>query len=118
MSINFYPSIAGTNAFFKKMDVSANNVANLNTDNYKSRVCHIGQDKNGLPEINVTIDKTPGLEKPRKAGEPEGPPREMSNVNYAREAVSMIEAQAGVKANVRTLKTEGEMLASLIDIFA
>ena len=42
----------------------------------------------------------------------------MSNVNYAREAVSMIEAQAGVKANVKTLKSEGELLASLIDIFA
>ena len=66
MSINFYPSIAGLNAFFKKMDVSANNVANLNTNNYKSRVAHIGQDKNGLPETNVTIDKTPGLEKPGK----------------------------------------------------
>ena len=118
MSINFYPSIAGLNAFFKKMEVSANNIANLTTDNYKSRVAHIGQNKNGLPETHVTINKTPGLEKPRKAGEPEGPLREMSNVNYAREAVSMIEVQAGVKANVRTLESEGEMLASLIDIFA
>jgi flagellar hook protein FlgE len=42
----------------------------------------------------------------------------MSNVNYAREAVSMIEAQAGVKANVRTLESEGEMLTFLIDIIA
>ncbi|MBW2184373.1 MAG: hypothetical protein JRF49_11000 [Deltaproteobacteria bacterium] len=118
MSINFYPSIAGINAFFKKMDVSANNVANSNTDNYKRRVAHINQDKNGNPETNITIDKTPGLDNPRKSGEPEGPPRKMSNVNYAREAVSMIEAQAGVKANVRTLESKGEMLTSLIDIFA
>ena len=42
----------------------------------------------------------------------------MSNVNYAREAVRMIEAQSGVEANVRALESEGEMLASLIDIFA
>jgi flagellar hook protein FlgE len=38
-------------------------------------------------------------------------------VNYADEAVNMIEAQIGVKANVKALQTEGETLASLIDIF-
>jgi len=118
MSIDFYSSIAGINAFLKKMDVAANNVANINTDNYKRRIAHISQDKKGLPEIDITIDKTPGIEKPRKPGEPEGPPREMSNVNYAEEAVSMIEAKIGVKANVKALQTEGEILASLVDIFA
>ena len=117
MIIDFYPSIAGINAFFKKMDVSANNVANINTDNYKRRVAHVSQDKNGLPETKITIDKTSGLEKPRKPGEPEGPPREMSNVNYAEEAVSMIEAQIGVKANVKSLHIAGKTFASLVDIF-
>jgi flagellar basal-body rod protein FlgC len=116
MSIDFYASVAGINAFFKKNDVSANNVANINTDNFKRRIAHIGQDKNELPKTNITIDKTPGIEKPRKPGEPEGPPRERSNVKYANDVVSMIEAQAGVKANVKTLQSEGEMLASLIDI--
>ena len=66
MSIDLYTSVAGINAFFKKMDVTAHNVANLNTDNYKRRIPQIGQDKNGLPETKVAIDKTPGLENPRK----------------------------------------------------
>ena len=118
MSIDLYASVAGINAFFKKMDVTAHNVANLNTENYKSRIPRIGQDRNGLPEAKVTIDNTPGLENPRKAGEPEGPPREMSNVNYAKEAVSMIEAEMGVKANVKALKVAGETFGSLLDIFA
>lgn len=118
MSIDFYSSIAGINAFFDKMNVTANNIANINTDNFKRRIAEITQDKNGQPKIDITIDKTPGLEKPRKPGEPEGPPREMSNVNYAEEAVSMIEAQIGIKANVKALQTEGEISASLIDIFA
>ena len=117
MNIYFYSSIAGINAFFDKMDVTANNIANINTDNFKRRVAEITQDKNGQPHINITIDTTPGLEKPRKAGEPEKSSREMSNVNYAEETISMIEAQIGVKANVKTLQTEGEVLASLIDIF-
>jgi len=117
MNIYFYSSIAGINAFFDKMDVTANNIANINTDNFKRRVAEITQDKNDLPETNITIDNTPGIEKPRKPGESEGPPREMSNVNYADEAVSMIEAQIGVKANLKALQTEGEMLASLIDLF-
>ena len=118
MSIDLYASVAGINAFFRKMDVTAHNVANLNTDNYKRRVPHVEQDQNGLPETKVTIDKTPGLENPRKVGEPEGPPREMSNVTYAREAVSMIEAEMGVKANVTALKVAGETFGSLLDIFA
>jgi len=117
MSIDLYTSVAGINAFFRKMDVTAHNVANLNTDNYKRRVPHVAEDKNGLPETTVTIDNTPGLENPRKVGEPEGPPREMSNVNYAEEAVSMIEAEMGVKANVKALKAAGEMFGSLLDIF-
>ena len=118
MSIDFYASIAGINAFFRKMDVAANNVANINTDNYKRRIAHISQDKNGLPETKITIDNTPGLENPRKPGEPEGPPREMSNVNYAEEAVSMIEAKIGVKANVKALQISGETFGSLVDFFA
>jgi len=117
MSIDLYASVAGINAFINKMDVTANNVANLNTDNYKRRIAHISEDKNGLPATRVTIDNTPGLENPRKIGEPEGPPREMSNVNYAEEAVNMIEAEMGVKANVKALKTAGEMFGSLLDIF-
>jgi flagellar basal-body rod protein FlgC len=117
MSIDLYASVAGINAFLNKMDVTANNIANLNTDNYKRRVAHISQDKNGLPETKVTIDKTPGLENPRKAGEPGGPPREMSNVNYAEEAVSMIEAKMGVKANVKALQVADETFGSLLDIF-
>jgi flagellar basal-body rod protein FlgC len=118
MSIDLYSSVAGINAFFRKMDVAANNVANINTDNYKRRIAHISQDKNGLPETKITIDNTPGLENPRKPGEPEGPPREMSNVNYAEEAVSMIEAKIGVKANVKALQISGEMFGSLVDFFA
>ena len=118
MSIDLYASVAGINAFFKKMDVTAHNVTNLNTDNYKRRIPQIGEDKNGLPETKVTVDNAPGLENPRQVGEAEGLPREMSNVTYAREAVSMIEAEMGVKANVTALRVAGETLGSLLNIFA
>ena len=117
MSIEFYSSVAGINAFFKKMGATANNVANINTDNYKRRVAHISQDKNGLPETKITVDKTPGVENPRKPGEPEGPPREMSNVNYADEVVNRMEAKNGVKANVRALQFAKDTFDSLLDIF-
>jgi len=117
MSIEFYSSVAGINAFFKKMGVTANNVANINTDNYKRRVAHISQDKNGLPETKITVDKTPGVENPRKPGEPVGPPREMSNVNYADEVVNIMEAKNGVKANVRAMQFAKDTFDSLLDIF-
>lgn len=118
MSIEFHSSVAGINAFFRKMDATANNVANMNTNNYKRRVAHISQDKNGFPETKIAIDKTPGVENPRKTGEPDGPPREMSNVDYADEVLNMIEAKTGVKANVRSLQFTRETFDSLLDIFA
>lgn len=117
MSIEFYSSIAGINAFLRKLDATSNNVANINTDNYKRRVAHISQDKNGLPETKITIDKTPGVENPIKPGEPDGPPKEMSNVNYADEVINMIEAKNGVKANVRALQCTSDTFDSLLDIF-
>ena len=83
MDLDLYSSVAGINAFFEKNGCTAHNVANINTDNYKRKIPHVEQDKNGLPETKVTIDNTPGLENPRRVGEPEGPSREMSNVNYA-----------------------------------
>ena len=118
MSIDFYASVSGINAFFKKMDVTANNIANSRTDNYKRRVAEIIQDKNGHPKVQITTDDRPGVKKIRQAGEPDGPPQEMSNVNYAEESVNMIEADVGVKANVKVLQTQAETVSYLIDIFA
>ncbi len=57
MHIDLYSSIAGINAFFRKMDVSANNVANMNTDNYKRRVAAIGQNENGHPSPSFLVIK-------------------------------------------------------------
>ena len=68
--------------------------------------------------MQVTVDNRPGVEKIKHPGEPDGPPQEMSNVNYAEEAVNMIEAEVGVKANVKVLQTEAETISYLIDIFA
>ena len=74
--------------------------------------------KNGHPKVQITTDNRPGVEKITQPGEPDGPPQEMSNVNYAEEAVNMIEAEVGVKANVKALQTQAETVSYLIDIFA
>ena len=107
MSIDLYSSVAGIRAFFKKMDVTAHNVANINTDGYKRRIPHIQEDKNGLPDTIVTIDSTPGIEYPERAGRAGELPREMSNVNYAEEAINMMEVKS----------VAGRMFGSLLDIF-
>lgn len=100
------------------MEVTPPQWVNLNSDNYKRRILQIGEDEKGLPEKKVSIDRKPGLENQREVGEPEGPPRERSNVNYAQEVVSMIEAGVGVKADLTALKVAGETVGSLLDIFA
>jgi flagellar hook protein FlgE len=48
--------------------------------------------------------------------ERDGEVRESSNVDPAEEIVNLLTANHGFEANLKTLKTENEMLGSLFDI--
>jgi len=97
-------------ALEKKLDVTANNIANVNTDEFKkSRVIFQSGDSSG---ISVTITKvdTPGTIQPNGL--------ESSNVVLAEEFVNLITTQHSNIANVRVIETEAEMQGHILDIFA
>ena len=97
-------------ALEKKLDVTANNIVNVNTDEFKkSRT--VFQTGN-IPGVSVTISEvdTPGTMQPKGL--------ETSNVDLGEEFAGLITTQHSQTANVKVIETEGEMQESLLDIIA
>ena len=110
-------SLSALSAFRKKMDVTANNIANALTDGFKkSRVTMEEGDPNG---VNAVIDRveTQGFPKESiKDGKPVTV--EASNVDLTEELPEMVITNTAYRANLETLKTRNNMLGTLLDIFS
>jgi len=108
-------ALAGLSFFKKKMDVSANNIANTNTDDFKKSRVIATEDKTGNPQGIVEKVNTPGVPL-SSAGA--GLPRETSNVDLATEMVDTMTAQKGYIANLKTIENQEEIFDALLDILA
>ena len=83
-------ALAGLSIFKKKMDVSANNIANSSTEEFKKSRVVTTQDEQGNPVANVEKVNTPGVPLPEIAG---SGPRESSNVDLANEILDTLNAK-------------------------
>jgi flagellar hook protein FlgE len=92
-------SISGLRAFFAKQNVTADNVANMNTEDFKPSETRMNEDVNGGVYVTISKNSTPG-------------------VDLAKEMTDMMITPEGVKANLSTLKTADEMIKSVIDLKA
>lgn len=101
-------------AFSKQMNVTANNVANVNTDGFKKSRTTLQEGSFGGVRPDVDVVDTPGITKPVHEN---GETREVetSNVDLAEELTESITTQSAVKANLKTIQTADEMLGSLLD---
>ncbi len=109
-----YSAVSGINAAFKKQSASAHNVANSNTDGYKSLVASAQENENGGVKVTISKNTEPGAVYDNGYGKV----AEYSNVNYARETVEQVSNKHLFAANVASLRTYEEMTESLIDILA
>ncbi len=106
-------ALSALRAFDKKVDVTSNNIANVNTDEFKKgRVVFEDAD----PGVTVSISRvnTPGDLVPTYDGT--GRARESSNVDLPEEIVNLAISKTGFQANLKTIQAEEEMLGSLFDI--
>ena len=109
-------ALSALGAYEKKLNVTANNIANMNTDGFKkSRAVLQEADPSGVV-VNISRVNTPGSPFPPMDGT--GEIMESSNVDLAEEVVDLHTTKYGFQANLKTLKTEDEMLGSLFDILA
>lgn len=109
-----HTALSGLAAFAKQLEVSAHNVANVNTDGFKrSRTEFVEVETGGvLPVLQKDNTAGPTVLKDTGYG---SVPVELSNADLGEEAVSLIVAQRGFEANLRTLKTADDMLGSILD---
>ena len=108
-------TLSALNAFEKKMNVIANNVANVETEEFKKSRAALVEGPENSVRIEVTQPEDPG---PTVVQVTDGQieKKEMSNVDLAEEIPQSIIAQRGYEANLATLRTYDEMLNSILDI--
>ena len=105
-------SLSALHAAEKLLEVSASNVANANTDEYKSKKASVSEDKHGGVKVSISRSAQPCIEYDRG----DGVIVESSNVDYANEAVNQMSAKAMYSANLTSLKSYEENHSTLIDI--
>lgn len=91
-------ALSGITAYGIKQAVTANNVANLTTPDFKASTVSLEEQKEG----GVTAQVSQGTD----------------SVEISREAVDMIATDIGFTANLKVLKTADEMTKKLLDIKA
>lgn len=99
----FGSSISSMNAHSTWMDVNANNVANVNSDKFKSIDTKLEEGQENNPKAVLR-------ENERKAAE------DRSNTDLAKELTEQIPIEKGFGVNAAVVRTKDEMLGTLMDI--
>jgi flagellar hook protein FlgE len=84
------------------MNNSANNVANVNTDRFVPQNTTIGETQNGGTKANTTMADSNGSEK--------------SQTDLSKEMTDQISIEKIAQSNLKAIRTQDEMLGSLLDI--
>lgn len=108
-------TLSALTAARKKMDVTSNNIANANTDEFKKSRVTFSEGSHGGVSPTVDVVDTPGIQKETIQND-RIVQTESSNVDLAEELTSLIPTTSFYGANIKTLKTQQEMLGALIDI--
>ena len=108
-------NVSALQAFSKQMAVSANNVANSLSDDFKKSRAINTEGENGQVKVTITKIDTPGplVEDPLSET---GELKELSNTDIVEELTNQIIIEQGFKANAKVIKTYEETIGSLIDM--
>ena len=117
MDTAFSTVVSSINAHERKLGVTANNVANVNTNGFKRQRAVLQEGPVGDVRVNVHKDDTPAPEDPLAPDVP-GVAKELSNVNLADEMTSLVPTTVGYKANLKAIRARDEMLGNLLDTLA
>jgi len=115
MVASIQSNVSALQAFSKQMAVSANNVANAFSDDFKKSRAINTEGQNGQVETTITKINTPGplVEDPLSET---GELKELSNTDIAEELVNQIMIEQGFKANAKVIKTYEETIGSIVDL--
>ena len=111
------PAISSLQAHHRKMNVNANNIANVNTNGFKRDRAILEEGQKGEVRVHLSKDRSPAPQDPLAPDAP-GVEKELSNVDLADELTGMIPTEIGYKANLKTIRAQDEMIGTLLDTLA
>jgi flagellar hook protein FlgE len=108
-------TLSALNAFDKKMNMIANNVANVETEGFKKSRATLVEGPENSVRVEITQPEDPG---PIVLEVTDGQidEKEISNVDLTEEIPQSTVALRGYEANLATIRTQDEMLNSILDI--
>lgn len=96
MSNGLSISLSGIQSALRRLDIAANNIANLNTPGYRAQRAEF---EAAVTEANARQD---AAETP-------------SNVNLAEEQVNLLTSEVSVRANINAIRAQDEIFRQLLD---
>ena len=106
---------AALKAFGTKMGVTAENIANVNSEEYKKSRAVLKAGPNGDVQVDIERIDTPGPSIVSVEGG-QTTKKELSNVDLSEEISEMIIAKHGYGANLKAVKAQDELLGEALDI--
>ncbi|MGD8267223.1 MAG: flagellar basal body protein [Desulfobacterales bacterium] len=117
MDTTFNAAISSVKAHGRKLNITANNVANVNTNGFKRDQALLREGAAGDVRVHVRKDMTPAPPDPLAPDAP-GIAKALSNVDLADEMPGLIPTTIGYKVNLKVIRARDEMIGSLLDTLA
>ncbi|HSR37232.1 MAG TPA: flagellar basal body rod C-terminal domain-containing protein [Desulfurivibrionaceae bacterium] len=114
MVSGIHAALSGLMALQKKVESSANNIANINTSGYKKTVVTLAEQEPQGVAAQVQTVETPGSMVYEQTSEGQTLV-EQSNVDLAEELPNLMLSRRFFQANLKTVQTEDAMLGMLLD---
>ena len=108
-------TVSALQAYKTQMNVTSNNIANVNTEGFKKSKASLKEGINGDVQVDVKRVNTPG----HSYQEPEGDQlvaKETSNVDLTEEFPQMMVTQHAYEANMKVLQAHDKILGTTLDI--
>ncbi|MBF0231533.1 MAG: hypothetical protein HQK62_06330 [Desulfamplus sp.] len=101
-------------AFGTATAVTANNVANVESEDFKSSRAVMNEGSDGGVKVSLSLNASQGP----LVTKSDGTTKELSNTDLATEFTSMINFQSGYSANVKAVQAQDDMKGTLINMMA
>jgi flagellar hook protein FlgE len=110
----FNIALTGLRAFDRQLDINANNIANVETNDFQKSRGQLQETASGGVEVTISQVETPGMD--LDPNERTGAKQQTSNVSLEEEFVDQMVSRYAFEANILTVQTAEEMQKTLLDI--
>ncbi len=117
MDTVFNTAVSSIKAHERKLGVTANNVANLNTNGFKRDRAVLQAETAGGVRVRLRKEDTPSPLDPLAPHAP-GVEKSLSNVDLADEIPGLVPTTVGYKVNLKVIRARDDMIGNLLDVMA